>query len=356
MNEIRPIDAETAASKCRIETKVELETESRLTKKIRSGEIIFEDDFNGNQIDKGKWTHEERNLNTDTYDNQFVAFTAHNNYSRVENNKLKLTIIKLSIRKNHVFNNCTSTNKDPKIYAKECGKPKKNDSRIKRRVFPESDINGSGNIHTKGKFSFKYGRVEIRAKMPRGEFLFPNIFLQPVKYDVDYPMVPQIRLYARGNTVLQDVNRLDLSGKSLFGSVLIWKQEKEKRNYVPYEAFVTRTSPYHYSEDFYNYTIVWRKEKIVYMVDGVVVGTIANSQMLEDFNLHECYLVLGLIAGGRTNFDDDNIMEYHKRKIFSNEARGAKSGFYKAMKTFSWDQPSLLVDYIRVYAIDKNGY
>ena len=32
----------------------------------------------------------------------------------------------------------------------------------------------SARIHTKNSFSFKYGKLEVRAKMPSGDWLFPG--------------------------------------------------------------------------------------------------------------------------------------------------------------------------------------
>lgn len=37
----------------------------------------------------------------------------------------------------------------------------------------------SAEIHTKNKFKFKYGRIEIRAKLPSGDWLKPTIALLP---------------------------------------------------------------------------------------------------------------------------------------------------------------------------------
>jgi len=37
----------------------------------------------------------------------------------------------------------------------------------------------SGRINSQGKFSFRYGRLEIRAKLPRGDWLWPALWLLP---------------------------------------------------------------------------------------------------------------------------------------------------------------------------------
>lgn len=35
----------------------------------------------------------------------------------------------------------------------------------------------SGRLNTKGKFEFLFGRVEIRAKLPRGDWVYPRKFI-----------------------------------------------------------------------------------------------------------------------------------------------------------------------------------
>ena len=37
----------------------------------------------------------------------------------------------------------------------------------------------SGRINTRGKKSIKYGKVEVRAKLPQGDWLWPAIWMLP---------------------------------------------------------------------------------------------------------------------------------------------------------------------------------
>ena len=40
----------------------------------------------------------------------------------------------------------------------------------------------SARLTTKGKKTMKYGRVEVTAKMPKGDWLWPAIWMMPVRY------------------------------------------------------------------------------------------------------------------------------------------------------------------------------
>lgn len=54
-----------------------------------------------------------------------------------------------------------------------------------RRGYPDSIINPvrSARVDSSPSFSFKYGTLEIRAKMPRGDWLWPALWLMP-RYSV----------------------------------------------------------------------------------------------------------------------------------------------------------------------------
>lgn len=42
----------------------------------------------------------------------------------------------------------------------------------------------SARVRTAESFSFRYGRVEVRAKLPRGDWLWPAIWMLPSNIDV----------------------------------------------------------------------------------------------------------------------------------------------------------------------------
>ncbi len=61
----------------------------------------------------------------------------------------------------------------------------------------------SARLHTKNHYSIRYGRVEIQAKLPRGDWLWPALWMLPV--DDEYGAWPRSGeidiMEARGNGV-----------------------------------------------------------------------------------------------------------------------------------------------------------
>ncbi|XP_017041466.1 gram-negative bacteria-binding protein 2 [Drosophila ficusphila] len=202
-------------------------------------------------------------------------------------------------------------------------------------------------MHT--DFTFKYGRVEVRVQMPRGDWLFPNILLVPKIDKSQDDFVDHIRLYVRGNTILQDKQQCSLDGTSLFGSIVLWDKTGVEPN--PVEHMTIRNEVFYYADGFHDYTIIWQPDKIVFEVDGEFFGAITNATLLEPFNKHECRLVLGLTAGGNVNFNDD-VLEM-KHKPFSNTHPKAEKQFEEMSRNAIWTP--LVVDHIRVYAIGKTA-
>lgn len=48
----------------------------------------------------------------------------------------------------------------------------------------------SARIKTQKSFRFRYGKVEIRAKMPRGDWLWPAVWMMPLnKYDFEQILI-----------------------------------------------------------------------------------------------------------------------------------------------------------------------
>eukprot|EP00099_Drosophila_melanogaster_P001948 NP_001097637.1 uncharacterized protein Dmel_CG34254 [Drosophila melanogaster] len=98
-------------------------------------------------------------------------------------------------------------------------------------------------------------------------------------------------------------------------------------------------------------TIIWQTDKIIFKFDGEFFGAVNNPTLLEPFRKHECHLVLGLTAGGNVNFNDD-ILEM-KHKPFLNTHPKTDKQFEELSRNSDWTP--LVVDHIRVFAIDKEG-
>ncbi|XP_034655971.1 gram-negative bacteria-binding protein 2-like [Drosophila subobscura] len=316
-----------------------------------SGELIFEDNFSNGQRIKDNWKHKVVSHCTGGVYQEYVAFVADPEYSYIDHNKLHIHIAKHEHIPGEIFRlkGCTPSNPDKARL--ECGplKPLGNIPPLR-----------SAKIYTES-FSFKYGRVEIRARMPKGDWLFPckvyffiaDLALQPKKKSVANNFVDQIRLYARGNAFLQDRQLNSFDGRSLFGSALVWNAETDMRH-TDYWVMSPNEDSHHFSHDFHDYTIIWMPDQIVFKVDGKFFGAISNSSVLSRFN-EQCNLVLGLSAGGGMNFDDDVLMKEQKVAKYSNSFPNAAKLFKEILQKMTWEKPTLVIDHVRVYAIDKDG-
>jgi beta-glucanase (GH16 family) len=107
----------------------------------------------------------------------------------------------------------------------------------------------SGAITTEKKFEFTYGKIEIRAKLPKGKGVFPAFWL--VNSDEDW--LPEIDIM---ENIGQNPNELYY--------VVHWKDTKgkQKRDYTKI------TSKTDFSQDFHLYGLVWEPDRIIWTLDG----------------------------------------------------------------------------------------
>jgi beta-glucanase (GH16 family) len=115
----------------------------------------------------------------------------------------------------------------------------------------------SARLYTRGQFGFKYGRVEVKAKLPRGDWLFPAIWLQPFRNVYgNWPMSGEIDLVeSRGN------DKLFLDGKNI-GSERVstaihygLNSSYEFRKYQTYDKF--SAAGHGYNDDFHRFQMIW---------------------------------------------------------------------------------------------------
>ncbi|KAK7472065.1 hypothetical protein VKT23_000179 [Stygiomarasmius scandens] len=120
----------------------------------------------------------------------------------------------------------------------------------------------SARLNTSGTVSIKYGKVEVKAKNPRGDWLWPAIWMLPVdnKYG-PWPLSGEIDIMeARGN-----LNTYGAQGLNFVRSSL---------NYGPIASLITfifgwwEVKRGGFNEDFHTYTLEWTAEWMRIYVDS----------------------------------------------------------------------------------------
>lgn len=113
----------------------------------------------------------------------------------------------------------------------------------------------SGRVRTKHRGDWKYGRVEVRAKMPIGQGIWPAIWMLPTddKYG-GWALSGEIDIMEyRGQNPKQVLGTLHYGGG--------WPNNK-------YSGAEFDLQSGAFNEDFHTFAIDWQKGKIVWSIDG----------------------------------------------------------------------------------------
>ncbi|XP_050336421.1 gram-negative bacteria-binding protein 1 isoform X1 [Bactrocera neohumeralis] len=317
------------------------------------GELIFEENFNGNELNATRWRYEVR-MPLDIADAEFVLYDTN---AEITNGMLKI--------EPRIWGN---DNPDADIrrgnlnLGVRCTAYQNSDIECRRQAFGRVVLPPilTARINTKHAFSFKYGRVEVRAKLPQGDWLFPLLLLEPLAnlYGQQAYASGQMRIaFIRSNLNLQTSGGIEMGGRVLYGGAVL-RPEASYRN-----TFMVNTSrDAHFGATFHIYSLTWDDQRLSFEVDGQKYGSIdggfaqhemgqnyawTNGNHMAPFD-QEFFITLGVAAGGHGDFSDDSLS-----KPWANTSPKAALNFWRDRGNWksTWTNPSLIVDYVRVYAI-----
>ncbi|XP_065362264.1 gram-negative bacteria-binding protein 3-like [Calliphora vicina] len=323
-----------------------------------SGEIIFEEQFEGHSLDSSKWSMERRIPQEPDYEfNMYLNDVA--DVLKVENGKLTI-IPKPTIHHYHgdVFKktfslglSCTG-----KVDTDECVFHPRTQNKLNPLI--------TAQIKTKDKFSFKYGRVEIKAKMPAAMWVYPQLWLEPSKlvYGGNLYHSGQMRV---AHTIVNG-DELFLQGGLILNSNEPWRSAKMCQYNL---TNLNLTNEYHL------YELTWKPDLIAVAVDGqeycrleitnevqafrnleISGQCLPNQELLNEGSKwapfdQEFYLTLGYGIGGNNDFKEDT--EWHEPKPWPNTDRRSKNTFWKKYSSnLNWlYNGDLKVDFVKVYSV-----
>lgn len=309
---------------------------------------IFAEDFSSRTIDPSKWTQQRRFSREPDY--EFVTYLLNDDILYTESSNLFIKPKRLTdiygenILRGHLFfrTDCTG-----EIRTKEC------DQHGERFMLPPI---ASGQVTTKNHFSFKYGSVKIRAKLPNMKWAFPQFFLDPSENAYGS------RDYSSGQmrvAFFSESDPLVLSGGAILAS------ERKFRNLFTCEN-VKKSGTW--SADFHIFSLEWTPDSITTSVDGIEYCLIepgngfgyaetAGGEKIPNAEYirrggkmapfdHEFHLTIGLGVGGHYDFDD-NI----SGKPWINREPRAHNDFWNAIKGTNYPQGKLIIDYVKVLTV-----
>ncbi|XP_024884689.1 uncharacterized protein LOC112462861 isoform X2 [Temnothorax curvispinosus] len=303
-------------------------------------QLIFEDNFDN--LNATKWNQLNRFSGPPDY--EFVVYMT-NEVTDTSDGRLRIKPILLNTKYGTNFvlrgtlkiENCTG-----EIVTEEC-------YRVAAGFYILPPLI-SGRINTKGKFEFLFGRVEIRAKLPHGDWVYPVITLESAENKWQWGLHHEIRIASSvGNEELRTPEGETVSGHILAAgglTVFLNESNAQSNNRM---TLPKRQSGETWSDYFHIYEIEWKSGLIVAKVDGVQYG----EQAVHGSFGKPSYLTLGVAVGGIREFED-HVTSNGYTKPWRNVEVKALYRFYLAINHWhpTWDTRTVLqVDYVKVWAL-----
>lgn len=242
--------------------------------------MVWSDEFNGEHIDRAKWGYDADCWGGGNDERQ--CYTTSPKNSRIEDGKLIITA-----RYEHVIGPAL-----PEHLRRSSAMP---DAQAVRDI-------SSARLNTRGKASWRYGRFEIRAKLPQGRGTWPAIWMLPEKdrYGAwaasgEIDILEAVNLGVpcekcaggRGNTIL---GTLHFGGK--------WPKNLHKGDEVAFPEVL--------DDSFHTYAIEWQPDQIIWQVDGHTYArreisewsTTGSKNLGAPFD-QPFYMIINLAIGGK---------------------------------------------------------
>ena len=230
----------------------------------------------------------------------------------------------------------------------------------------------SAKLTTSESFSFKYGIMEIKAKLPKGDWLWPAIWLLPVHNEYGrWPASGEIDIMeARGNS---NYPKDQEGGNESFGSTLHWGPDYAGHKYLDTHNFYSHDTSL--GDDFHTYGLYWDENRIYTYFDdpknivldvdlsketfwerGAFPSKYKNPWQYSGKNAPfdtEFYIVLNVAVGGNCGYFKDGVAG----KPWSDKSTSVANDFYNAKgawySTWNGEDAALKIDSIKVWSLSE---
>jgi beta-glucanase (GH16 family) len=148
----------------------------------------------------------------------------------------------------------------------------------------------SARIHTKGKFFFKYGRIDITARLPKGKGTWPALWM--MSNDGRYGHWPRSG----------EIDIMEHVGNEL--DKLYLCVHTESYNHTKDSEYFNKIHIPGVSDSFNTFSLVWTEDKIEYLLNGEGVVTYEKGEDGKDTSPkgwpfdHPFFLIMNLAVGG----------------------------------------------------------
>jgi beta-glucanase (GH16 family) len=165
----------------------------------------------------------------------------------------------------------------------------------------------SAKLTSQNKISVRFGRVDVKAKMPSGQGIWPAIWMLGDNIDeISWPGCGEIDIV---EVLGQEPDRMYSTVHFTNSDNSLESIQGESNNFGDL------------SSDYHVYTVEWTPEQIRFLLDGTMINELAIEDDMKEF-LRSFYIILNVAVGGYWPGDPDNTTVFPQQ---------------------------MLVDYVRVY-------
>jgi len=223
--------------------------------------LVWQDEFNGTEIDTDNWTHEIGTGDWGWGNNELQYYTDRSDNSFISNGKLVIE--------------------------------------AKDESFSGSDYT-SARMVTFGKKEFIYGRIDIRAKLPEGQGIWPAIWMLGNN------------IYSDGWPACGEIDIMEMVG-----------HEATKIHGTAHVGYEPPSTPYggsyslgteKYKEEFHVFSIIWEEDQVKWLMDDNPFHTINKNQIgaVYPFN-NNFFFILNIAVGGNWPGSPDGSTVFPQR-------------------------------------------
>tara|TARA_R110002124_G_scaffold5344_10_gene33588 strand:+ start:14047 stop:15123 length:1077 start_codon:yes stop_codon:yes gene_type:complete len=302
-------------SGCSADDATEQATDTVITNIEASGwQLVWQDEFEGNQIDTTKWS-----FAVDCYgggNDEAQCYTARSKNAAVSGGLLSIMALR------ETFSGPAVNDSDPSYDVNDTSKT--------------LDYT-SARLVSKNKGDWKYGRFEIRAKLPQGQGTWPAIWMLPTDWvygpwagsgEIDIMEAVNLKVVTDGKAPESAVHGTLLYGKQWPNNVYTGQGYHLPNELNPADAF-------------HVYAVEWQQDEIRWYVDDVHFATQQSSGWYSQY-------IDG--NGDLVNAPDDAPFNQPFHMLLNLAVGGAWAGTVNNTGIDESVFPqSMLVDYVRVY-------
>ncbi|KAL4233975.1 hypothetical protein ACF0H5_005630 [Mactra antiquata] len=325
---------------------------------VRRGHVVFRDDFS-HAFDTTHWNYEVSMYGGYNWEIQAYVPEARNIFTRNGHLFIKPTLTvdhpsydeyKLqhgTMDMNAMYGYCTNSDRYGCV----------------RQAPPILPPIMSGKITSKETITF--GKVEVRARIPCGDWIWPAIWMLP-KYSSygQWPRSGEIDIMeSRGNIVANDPGGKN-HGRNEVGSTMHWGPDAGQNRFMMTHGDLDGE----WCHSFHDYRLEWTIDYIQVFVDNRKMMDIPIHQSFWNWghfggnNIWSSgtkaapfdkpfYLILNVAVGGTSNFFPDS-WHYNSRKPWRNDSPNENADFWNAKNDWlpSWhgDDVAMEIDYVQM--------